>query len=153
MSAGPVGNQRLARLMADAGFTSHKAFARAVRTVSTEAGRPVGCDHTSVSRWLHGVTPGADTAAWITTVLSRALGRTVSLADAGLASAAAVRPDLGLDYSGSDEEWLAALGLLWRADIAGAPVITDGPPSPSAWRAIPLNWLVARPLSRWPGGT
>src|SRR5438874_11037513 len=84
-------NHRLARLMAEAGFTSHKAFARAVRKVSEEpqVGTPIGCDHTSVSRWLHGIKPRADTALCIVTALSRALSRPVSLAHAGLASSQA----------------------------------------------------------------
>jgi hypothetical protein len=149
----PTGNQRLAGLMSEAGFGSRKAFARAIRTASAEAGRPAGCDHTSVSRWLRGVTPRADTAAWITAVLSRALGRAVTLADAGLGSAVAVPPDLGLGYSGHDDAWLAALSLLWAADIADAGVVVASVPSATAWRAVPLDWLVAGPQSRRSPGT
>src|SRR5258707_848843 len=97
-------NDRLARLMDEAGFTSHKAFARAVRGVSAEAGRPVGCDHTSVSRWLRGTGPRGDTVGFIVTVLSRAVGRQVSPADVGLAASLPVPADLGLDYPASPEE-------------------------------------------------
>jgi hypothetical protein len=153
VAAAPIGNQRLARLMSEAGFASRKAFARAIRTASADAGHPVGCDHTSVSRWLHGVTPRADTAAWITAVLSRALNRPVSLTDAGLSSAVVVQPDLGLDYPGHDDDWPAALGLLWAADTADAGVVVTSTPSATAWRAVPLDWLVARPLARRSPGT
>jgi hypothetical protein len=153
VAAAPIGNQRLDTLMSEAGFSSRKAFARAIRTASAEGGRPVGCDHTSVSRWLRGVTPRADTAAWITAVLSRALGRPVSLTDAGLGSAVAVQPDLGLGYPGRDGGWLAALSLLWAADTADAGVLVSSTPSVTAWRAVPLDWLVARPQVRRSPGT
>jgi len=95
---GSAPNYRLARLMTEAGFTSHKAFARAVRKVSEEpqVGRPIGCDHTSVSRWLQGMKPRGDTALCIAAVLSRALGRQMSLADAGLGSSVSVPLDLVL---------------------------------------------------------
>jgi hypothetical protein len=148
VAAAAVGNQRLDRLMAEAGFTSHKAFARAIRVASAEAGRPVGCDHTSVSRWLHGVTPRADTAAWITAVLGRALGRPVSLAEAGLGSAVTVHPDLGLHYATADADWLAALAQLWAADTSEVAALVSSSPSAAAWRAVPLEWLVARPAAR-----
>jgi hypothetical protein len=150
MAAGPVGNQRLARLMIDAGFASHKAFARAVRTVAAQTGRPVGCDHTSVSRWLHGMTPRADTAACITTVLSRALGRPVSLADVGLTGSRAVPPDLGLDFSSPRAIAVEQIGRLWRADLEDARVILSARPSAAAWQAIPLAWLVSNPAHHGP---
>jgi tetratricopeptide (TPR) repeat protein len=137
-------NHRLERLMIEAGFTSHKAFARAVRKVSEEpqVASPIGCDHTSVSRWLHGMKPRADTALCIVTALSRALGRPVSLADAGLASCVSIPPDLGLTYpsAGDGNEVIAHL---WHADLDGAAGLTTRPPSVAAWQSIPLNWLLA----------
>src|ERR1700722_4207329 len=104
--------------MAEAGFTSHEAFARAVRKVSQEpqAAAPLGCDHTSVSRWLRGMKPRADTALCIVTVLSRALGRPVSLSDAGLASSASIPPDLGLTYQ-LPGDGLEVIARLWHADL------------------------------------
>jgi hypothetical protein len=151
MAAGPAGNQRLGQLMSDAGFTSHKAFARAIRLVAAQSGRPVGCDHTSVSRWLHGMTPRADTAACITAVLSRGLGRPVSLADAGLTSSAAVPPDLGLDFTSPESASVEEAARLWRADLDDARVIMRAAPSAAAWQAIPLAWLVSS--SAYPGAT
>ena len=148
MAAGPAGNQRLGQLMTDAGFTSHKAFARAIRLAAAQAGRPVGCDHTSVSRWLHGMTPRADTAVCITAVLSRALGRPVSMADAGITASLAVPPDLGLDYSGPAAYSVEEIVRLWRADLDDARAILRAPPSFSAWQAIPLAWLVSNPAHR-----
>jgi len=137
-------NDRLARLMAEAGLTSHKAFARAVRKVSEEpqVAIPIGCDHTSVSRWLHGMKPRADTALCIVTVLSRALGRPVSLADAGLASSGSIPPDLGLTYP-SPGGGIEVIARLWHADLDEATGVTRRPASTAAWQSIPLNWLLA----------
>src|ERR1019366_4740608 len=127
-------NDRLARLMAKAGYTSHKAFARAVRRVSEEQAdrTPIGCDHTSVSRWLSGMNPRSDTAQCIVTALSRALGRRVSLAEAGLAASAATPPDLGLDSHASAEDALGDLARLWHADLGEAAAVTSRPEQPGA---------------------
>jgi hypothetical protein len=141
----PAPNHRLARLMADAGFTSHKAFARAVRKVSEEPqpAAPIGCDHTSVSRWLHGMKPRADTALCIVTALSRALGRSVSLAEAGLASSASVPPDLGLTCPPSPGDGIEVIARLWHADLDEATPVIGRPASAVAWQSVPLNWLLA----------
>jgi hypothetical protein len=144
---GSAPNYRLARLMTEAGFTSHKAFARAVRKVSEEpqVGRPIGCDHTSVSRWLQGMKPRGDTALCIAAVLSRALGRQVSLADAGLGSSVSVPPDLGLEYPLPRADRVETAARLWHADLEQATAITDRPANVAAWQYVPLNWLIARP--------
>ena len=138
--------------MAEAGFTSHKAFARAIREVSAEPdiGLPVGCDHTSVSRWLHGMMPRSETAACITTVLSRALARPVSLAELGFAACQAVPLDLGLQYLSVLEDRIETVARLWHADLDGAAVVAR-PPSGSAWRDVPLNWLLAAQSQTIPG--
>jgi hypothetical protein len=140
-------NDRLARLMAEAGFTSHKAFARAVRRVSEEpqVGTPIGCDHTSVSRWLSGMRPRADTAQCIVAALSRAAGRPVGLAEAGLATSASIPPDLGLEYEPSPDDGIDVTARLWRADLDDAIAVTTRPANPAAWRSVPLDWLLSRP--------
>jgi hypothetical protein len=141
-------NDRLARLMGEAGFTSHKAFARAVCKASAEAGTPVGCDHTSVSRWLHGTAPRPETASFIVTVLSRALGRQLCVADVGMAASMPVPTDLGLDYPSSPDEAIDVVARLWRADLDEASVLVKSAPSTGAWNNAPLGWLVAGATSR-----
>jgi hypothetical protein len=115
-----------------------------VRKVSEEpqVASPIGCDHTSVSRWLHGMKPRADTALCIVTALSRALGRPVSLADAGLASSVSIPPDLGLTYP-SAGDGNDVIARLLHADLDEATSVTTRPPSAAAWQSIPLNWLLA----------
>ncbi|MFD0884135.1 hypothetical protein ACFQ08_06170 [Streptosporangium algeriense] len=76
-------NLRLAALLREAGF-SRKSFARTLRQTSERAGWPIACDHTSISRWLRGMTPRAETADLIALTLSQALGRPISRTDAGL---------------------------------------------------------------------
>ena len=146
-------NDRLARLMDEAGFTSHKAFARAVCKVSAQAGTPVGCDHTSVSRWLHGTAPRSDTAGFIAAALSRALGRQVGLADIGMAASVPVPADLGLDLVSTPGETVDVVARLWRADLDEATVLVKGAPSTAAWANAPQSWLVAGGTPRSsPGG-
>jgi hypothetical protein len=134
--------------MVEAGFTSHKALARAVRKASAEAGMPVGCDHTSVSRWLHGTGPRSDTAGFIATVLSRALGRQLSLADIGMAASTQVPTDLGLDYPSSPDEAVDLVARLWHADLDEATVLVKSAPTIAPWNNASLNWLVAGVTSR-----
>jgi hypothetical protein len=140
----PAPNYHLDRLMAEAGFTSHKSFARAVRSVSEESdvSRPVGCDHTSVSRWLRGMNPRADAAQYIVTALSRALGRPVTVADAGLSSCVPVPPGLGLEYLSAGAQTIDAVTRLWRADLADAAAVMSRQPDTTAWYKASLNWLV-----------
>lgn len=79
----------------------------------------------------------------ITTVLSRALGRPVSVAEAGLSSSLAVRHDLGLDFTGQGPDTVTEVARLWRADLDDARIILHSAPNATAWQAIPLTWLVA----------
>ncbi|MGO9501309.1 MAG: hypothetical protein ACLPUO_06980 [Streptosporangiaceae bacterium] len=141
--------------MAEAGFTSHKAFARAVRRVSEEqaARTPIGCDHTSVSRWLSGMSPRSDTAQCIVTALGRSLGRRVSLAEAGLAASAAIPPDLGLDYHAAAEDALGDLARLWHADLDQSAAVIARPEQPAAWQSAPLSWLLSSGRNELPSGT
>lgn len=84
-----VPNRRLAAVLAESGL-ARKAFARAVCQAAAELGYgPVRYDHASVTRWLGGTVPRRGTAHVMTVVLGRVLGRTVTLADIGLAPAAA----------------------------------------------------------------
>ncbi|MEU1730003.1 hypothetical protein [Streptosporangium sp. NPDC020145] len=78
-------NLRLAALLREAGF-SRKSFARALRQTSERIGWPIACDHTSVSRWMHGVAPRAETADLIVITLSQALGRRLTGKDAGISA-------------------------------------------------------------------
>jgi len=96
--------------------------------------------------------PRTDTALCIVTALSRALGRPVSLADAGLSSCGAVPPDLGLQYLPSAVEGVETVTRLWQADLDETAAVTGSPVYPAAWQYAPLNWLIASPAAEAPAG-
>jgi hypothetical protein len=113
-------NDRLARLMAAAGFTSRKAFARAVLDESRVAGQPLrACDHTYVTRWLDGMVPRGQTPTFIASALGKKLLRSVTLSEIGMATAgsAGLALDVGLTYSGTAETGTESVVRLWNADL------------------------------------
>jgi hypothetical protein len=79
-------NLRLRRLLAETGL-SRQAFARRVRDRLAAAGTPCpAMCVTYVSRWIAGVQPRPHTAAHALAVLSHALGREVTAAEAGFST-------------------------------------------------------------------
>lgn len=142
--AGTSPNDRLARLMKEAGFHSHKAFARAVMAESQRAGEPLRhCDHTYVTRWLSGRMPQGKTPTFIAAVLARALGRLVTPADIGMPFAGHLPThDLGLSYPDSPITASENVLLLWKADLDEATVLQRGRIDSAAWNDASLRWLV-----------
>src|SRR3954454_18776685 len=137
----PQRNERLARAMSDARI-SNKALARAVRELSERRGAPIGCDHTSVSRWLSGTRPRGAAPDYIAEVLSSRIGRPVSLVDIGMSAADQVPATLGLVYEESPEQAVDSIGKLWRADLDQVRAIADAPMHAGAGGEAALAWLV-----------
>jgi hypothetical protein len=137
-------NDRLARLMREAGFGSHKAFARAVLEESVRIAGPFKrCDHTDVSRWLNGMTPRGQKPAVIAATISRRLGRRVTVADIGMSSGAvASSPDLGLSYPQAEDSIADTVTGLWHADLDQATALVSGNVDPTSWGDASLRWLV-----------
>src|SRR4051794_13253350 len=75
--AAQLANDRLAEAMRRAGL-SNKALARRIRAMAQKQGKPVACDHTSVSRWLSGTVPRIQTARLIAGVLTECIGAPMS---------------------------------------------------------------------------
>lgn len=150
--AGSSPNDRLARLIHEAGFDSHKAFARAVMAESEQAGDPLRhCDHTYVTRWLSGRVPQGKTPMYIAAALSRALRRQVTPADIGMPIAGHLPTvDLGLAYPDTPAEAGGNVAVLWQADLNEATILQRAQVDPGAWESASLRWLVdpAQP----PGG-
>jgi len=136
-----VPNERLAEALGLAGL-SNKALARRVQELSARRGRPVRCDHTSVSRWLAGTMPREATASVIVEVVSDALARSISLADLGLSASEAVDGRIGLEYDSPGTSSFGDLVKLWDADLSDLPVITDASPEPQSWSEATLRWLL-----------
>jgi tetratricopeptide (TPR) repeat protein len=143
-------NDRLARLMQEAGFDSHKAFARAVLTESERAGDPLSyCDHTYVTRWLKGRVPQDKTPLYIAAALSRALRRQVTPADIGMPVAGHLPTvDFGLAYPDTPADAAQNVAVLWQADLDEATILQRGRLDPGAWNDASLRWLLdpGRPL-------
>ncbi|HLI38678.1 MAG TPA: hypothetical protein VKV80_15255 [Streptosporangiaceae bacterium] len=136
--------------MEEAGFDSHKAFARAVLAESERAGDPLSyCDHTYVTRWLKGGVPQDKTPMYIAATLSRALRRQVTPADIGMPLAGHLPTvDFGLVYPDTPADAAQNVAVLWQADLDEAIVLQRGRLDPAAWNDASLRWLLdpARPL-------
>lgn len=143
-------NDRLARLMAQAGFDSHKAFARAVLEESRRAGQPLKrCDHTYVARWLEGMSPRGKTPSFIASALSRKLSRPVAVTDIGMATAGdAISPGLGLAYPETLDAGTESVVRLLHADLGETTLAVKGQIDPTAWSEASLRWLVSPNMPR-----
>jgi len=110
-------NERLRALMAEARLTGQE-LAGLVNRAGAEAGFRMHYDRTSVSHWLAGTHPRSPVPELLAEVISRALNRPVSLAEAGLRVAG---PTAGDHLAGPDP--LAELSALWQARVrrAGVP--------------------------------
>jgi hypothetical protein len=79
-----VRNDSLRNLVREARWTHH-SFAVAVNGIGAEAGVALHYDRTTVSHWLAGSRPRPPVPEFVAEALSRRLGRSIGLADAGLA--------------------------------------------------------------------
>lgn len=79
-----VRNDALRNLVKEARWTHH-SFAVAVNRVGAEAGVALHYDRTAVSHWLAGSRPRRPVPEFVAETLARRLGRSISLADTGLA--------------------------------------------------------------------
>ncbi|MFI6469977.1 hypothetical protein ACIBL5_06895 [Streptomyces sp. NPDC050516] len=80
---GRTPNQPLRRLLSETGWSGAR-LARELNAAATEQGWPLTYDRTTVSHWLAGTRPRPHIAQLAAEVLSRALGRPVSVTDTGL---------------------------------------------------------------------
>jgi tetratricopeptide (TPR) repeat protein len=139
--AAQLANDRLAEAMRRAGL-SNKAFARRIRAMSQKQGKPIACDHTSVSRWLAGTVPRIQTARLIADVLTECVGVPLSLSELGLTASEPVDPGEAIRYGNLPDGAVDVVARLWRADLAEAQAILKSPVVANAWSDVALSWLV-----------
>jgi tetratricopeptide (TPR) repeat protein len=134
-------NERFAAVLKESGLT-HKAFARQVQA-AIDAHNDIGSvDHTAVTRWVGGTVPRPSTARHMTTVLSRRLGRTITLEDIGLTAPSSYPSELGLAYDGKAGEAVAASTQLLDGDLANTRSLALSVPNSAAWAEASLGWLI-----------
>ena len=119
-------NERLAGLMAEAGFSNH-GLAKRVRDIAQSHKSNSSADHVSVARWLNGAVPRGDTPLYIGQALESKLRRPISLREMGFADVAEVdeRFDLarkGVRYPSDVTVSIGLLSALSRADLEASPV-------------------------------
>lgn len=145
----PEGNQRLAKLMREAGFLApdgsigQKVFSRAVSRESARRNSKRSYNHTYVRRWLDGVVPrDHHTRECIAAALSHKLGRAVTTQEVGFGGSRAVSDDLGLIYGDRVDENISAVTRMWRADLDEVRSLVDTGVNSAAWNEASLSWLV-----------
>lgn len=131
-------NRRLAALMGEAGM-SKKGFARRMRDLSErDGGDSIRPTHTNVDKWLSGETrrPAERTCQVMAKVLSRELGRPVTVAELGYGASAPERTDdVTLDCAASLSDALVALATLaGRGESKSLLVV------PEAWDDLIARW-------------
>jgi hypothetical protein len=134
---------------------SNKEFARAVRATAVRHGRDAKCTHTSVQRWRDGRMSRAVPPELIAETLSRVLGRIVSTADIGMASASrSQHPLWTADFIESPAELSSVMRALWVSDLEQDGAVRSEIPAGSL-NGPALHWLmadsVAEPVGRGTG--
>lgn len=127
-------NIRLRALLSEAGWTG-AALAQTINALGGEAGVTLRFDRTSIAHWLGGMRPrDALVPELVAEAFSRRLGRTVSVAETGLAQSERTSPDPGRrelpqlgSIGGRDVYRTDALQVAgWSALVARSPVASAG---------------------------
>ncbi|MEE1822639.1 hypothetical protein PUR61_10610 [Streptomyces sp. BE20] len=103
MTGRRIPNTRLRELLGESRWSGEE-LARAVNRAAAEAGTSLAYRRASVHQWLTGAAPRRPAAHFVCAALTRRLGRTVTLADAGFTGAGAEDPT-----EVSDQEALRSL--------------------------------------------
>jgi len=147
-----VTNHELEALLDEAGYGhGHGAFARQVNHAARDQGH-LRYDASTVYWWLRGRCPDRYVQELITTVLTRRIGRTITVDDLGLGGE---DTQVGLHYPGSPGEAVEIGSRLWRLTVqrgdllAAAPfVVAAALNTGFAWRYDPADASVAHHGSR-----
>lgn len=130
-------NTQLAELIEEAGLPA-KGVARRVVALGREEGVRLGYDHNSVRRWLEGEQPLAPAPRLVAAVLSEALGRTVTPADAGFAEDGG---DAALEFGLMWTDSISTAATLYRSDAERRRALVGAAFSPGAYPATAARWL------------
>jgi len=135
-------NLRLREVLCEAGM-SNKGLARRIADRAAAQGLTgVRCDHTSVLRWLAGEQPRPPVPELAATVMTEALGRTVSAAGLGM-TPSDLPGDVGLQLGDAWSDTVVTSTSLWRADVQRRRFLAGAVFSSAALPASALRWLTS----------
>lgn len=139
----PVTNHELDALLAEAGYShAQAALARQVNAFSrAKHGVELRHDGASVYWWLRGRTPADPAPAAIAGVLTRRIGRSVTVDDLGFRRASHDLTRLGLEYRPSLEDSRTTVAELWRYLVLRRDVLTAAPLVVGATMTAGWAWL------------
>jgi hypothetical protein len=136
-------NERLRALIEEAGC-SNVGLARLVNRDGAERGLDLRYDKTSVTRWLRGQQPRGTAPLVIAAVLSRELGREVSVQDIGMARGRGPEvSETGLLFAPTPAEARERAIELWRGDAEGRTAQNGTRLSVAALLGPSRDWLIA----------
>ena len=124
-------NTLLDALLDEAGM-SRAGLASRINQLGQLAGHVSAYDHTSVGRWLAGQRPRGDAPEFIRRILSKAVGRRLTLDDIGFGQSAASPPG-AVDLN----QFVNRAPALWRSDRPGR---STSAPVASGLNAIAPVW-------------
>jgi hypothetical protein len=135
-------NHRLDALLLEANM-SHKGLAGRVVGLGAARGQDLRYNHSSVARWLRGETPRQPAPAFIAEVLSAELGRTVTVADAGMAQREKLPNDAALQLSQRPSDSARLLQALAHDDLERRRALLEAGFDIVAFSSAALRWIVA----------
>ena len=135
-------NQRLAALIAEAGFSSKGLARRVVDRGCSRGYRNLRYNHSSVERWLRGEQPRPPTPELLGEVFSAVLGRPVSLAMLGMAQERT--PDsAALHIQPTPADAARIVRGLTEGDLKRRRVLVMSGFDLAAYSSAALRWLLA----------
>lgn len=135
-------NDELHMLLSEA-HMSHKGLACRVVVLGGARGTELHYNHSSVARWLRGETPRRPTPSLIAEVLSVALGRTVTVAEIGMAKCEEATNDAVLRLSREPCESIRLLKVLAHDDLEKRRALLESGFDVAAFSSAALRWIVA----------
>jgi tetratricopeptide (TPR) repeat protein len=135
-------NHRLDAFLFEANM-SHKGLAGRVVALGAARGQDLQYNHSSVARWLRGETPRQPTPALIGEVFSAELGRTVTVADIGMAQREKLPDDAALQLSQRPADSARLLQALAHDDLERRRALLDAGFDVVAFSSAALRWIVA----------
>ncbi|MFD7663506.1 hypothetical protein [Streptomyces sp. NPDC059788] len=138
-----TGNVELAAALEEAGCT-YETLATHVNRLARRQGQVTKYDKGSVSRWIKGMPPRADTVWFIAEALSERLGRAVQPQDLGFTTADECAPVVirSLLYRENLSETLHTLSELSTEDVSRRALLGAVPFVSSALPAPQRSWLL-----------